>query len=614
MSLNQQQPQMTSTNNATLNPSSATLVSSSPVPFMSILNQPSPSQTSTTTTSPSSASPATTFAAEAAVQAAAQAAADAHITTVGTATTTSVSQPIEQEHANLHAAAVHAAAVQAANIHAASVLMNSQSTFSNSNSVNSASIRQQQQPINITSFNSLSSNENEGNNTQSSTTINTSSSSSSISSSLSANNRGTQEQTSIAAGQQNIGVEVLGDLIQSVMEAYARFLPYLQHYHAMLLTDESEPSESNVSTSASASRSSNSSSAATAPVNSNLNVISSSNTNIIVLGGGDNRRQRFCNNINDMMHLLGHLFHNLSDLHINIRDRPPRQIHTMNSMQHSTSAVISAAVPIEANIQIPFPPIINASQQQSTNNPNIQQERLNQMRQQNRHRNSQSFSGDLITPQTPVTVAAETPLLDQVPINTATSPIVPGGTSTTEITNTEATDLPIPLPFDTASSDNHRSRNQSIETNRNSNSNPHATQQSQIPTLGSEQPPPISVGRASFFRSNQLFGNLYIQKLNLRIFLQYLFFVKFGSLFHELKGLINKILKYDFFWEAFLVRAKSISFDISKIYFFKTNQEIIFSSSLIRGKKPIIIKKNLFHINLINWKRLLILIMIIKRF
>jgi hypothetical protein len=57
------------------------------------------------------------------------------------------------------------------------------------------------------------------------------------------------------------------------------------------------------------------------------------------------------NNINDMMHLLGHLFHNLSDLHINIRDQPPRQIHTMNSMQ-STASINST--PIEASILIPL--------------------------------------------------------------------------------------------------------------------------------------------------------------------------------------------------------------------------------------------------------------------
>ncbi len=143
---------------------------------------------------------------------------------------------------------------------------------------------------------------------------------------------------------QNIGIEVLGDVIQSVMNSYATFLPYLQQYHDMLVNDENEPPESPNSASASQT------SQTTTP---NLNVINSNNSNIIVLGGGDNnRRQRFCNNINDMMHLLGHLFHNLSDLHINIRDRPPRQIHTMNSMQHTASAIISTR-PIEANIQLP---------------------------------------------------------------------------------------------------------------------------------------------------------------------------------------------------------------------------------------------------------------------
>ena len=96
--------------------------------------------------------------------------------------------------------------------------------------------------------------------------------------------------------------------------------------------------------------------ATTAPTDTpNFNVINAANENIIVLGGGDNnRRQRFCNNINDMMHLLGHLFHNLSDLHINIRDRPPRQIHTMSSMQQTASAIISAR-PIETNITLRSP-------------------------------------------------------------------------------------------------------------------------------------------------------------------------------------------------------------------------------------------------------------------
>lgn len=149
-----------------------------------------------------------------------------------------------------------------------------------------------------------------------------------------------QPQATPTEQPQNIGVEVLADVIQNVMTSYSTFLPYLQQYHEMLINDENESPESPTPS-------------GTNPT-PNLNVINNDNSNIIVLGGGDNnRRQRFCNNINDMMHLLGHLFHNLSDLHINIRDQPPRQMHTMNSMQHSASAIISAR-PVEANIQLPF--------------------------------------------------------------------------------------------------------------------------------------------------------------------------------------------------------------------------------------------------------------------
>lgn len=150
----------------------------------------------------------------------------------------------------------------------------------------------------------------------------------------------TQQETANAMGSetsQNISVEVLADVIQSVMTSYSTFLPYLQQYHEMLINDINEPPESPTP--------------AGGESTSNLNLIN--NSNILVLGGGDNnRRQRFCNNINDMMHLLGHLFHNLSDLHINIRDRPPRQMHTMTSMQHSASVI--SGRPVEANIQIPL--------------------------------------------------------------------------------------------------------------------------------------------------------------------------------------------------------------------------------------------------------------------
>lgn len=153
-----------------------------------------------------------------------------------------------------------------------------------------------------------------------------------------------QEQQQAAQEQQSIGVEVLAEMTQSVMDAYARFMPYLQQYHTMLTNDQNEPPESPNST---ASSSTNPQTAF------NFRTDGAQNANITVLGG-DNRRQRFCNNINDMMHLLGHLFHNLSDLHVNIRDRPPRQMHTMSSMSHATSTIIGAAVPVEATIQIPL--------------------------------------------------------------------------------------------------------------------------------------------------------------------------------------------------------------------------------------------------------------------
>ncbi|CAF0722755.1 unnamed protein product [Brachionus calyciflorus] len=149
------------------------------------------------------------------------------------------------------------------------------------------------------------------------------------------------------ATPQSIGVEVLAEMTQSVMDAYSRFQPFLQQYHTMLTNDANEPPESpNANSSTNTFNFNN-----TSENQTNNNV--TNNPNVIVLGG-DNRRQRFCNNINDMMHLLGHLFHNLSDLHVNIRDRPPRQMHTMSSMSHASSTIIGAAVPVEATIQIPL--------------------------------------------------------------------------------------------------------------------------------------------------------------------------------------------------------------------------------------------------------------------
>ena len=135
--------------------------------------------------------------------------------------------------------------------------------------------------------------------------------------------------------QQNTSVEVLADVVSSVMTVYDQFRPYLQQYHDMLINDANEAPDS--------------------PPRANSNSSTSTNTNSTSTStstsGSENRRQRFCNNINDMMHLLGHLFHNLSDLHVNIRERPPRQMHTMNTLQYTSSTIIST-VPVEASIQI----------------------------------------------------------------------------------------------------------------------------------------------------------------------------------------------------------------------------------------------------------------------
>ena len=87
-------------------------------------------------------------------------------------------------------------------------------------------------------------------------------------------------------------------MVNSVKEAFIKFQPYLQEYYNLLINESLEPASQN----------------------------------------GENRRQRFCNNINDMLHLMGHLFHNLSDLHINLRDISPRSIHTMIPFQ---TAIIS---------------------------------------------------------------------------------------------------------------------------------------------------------------------------------------------------------------------------------------------------------------------------------
>lgn len=140
---------------------------------------------------------------------------------------------------------------------------------------------------------------------------------------------------------QNIRLEVLADVLQSTMNAYSRFLPYLQDYHRLLVEDTPEPAESEQ---------------------------------------GENRRQRFCNNINDMLHLMGHLFHNLSDLHVNLRDTPPRNMRTMAPMQ---AAVVS--VPFEATIQVPLSVNTNQQQQQQS----AEEQNQNTAQQSNRQEDSQ---------------------------------------------------------------------------------------------------------------------------------------------------------------------------------------------------------------------------------
>lgn len=354
----------------------------------------------------------------AAAQAASLAAAQAHANALrATSSIHNITDDVTSHAAAVHAAAVQAAAAQAAHLHAATLAsMQNQSTpvpaattttttLNDPNTTTSTTTTTNTEPVNTST-------------TTTTTTTNTT-------------NTPTVEAatppTETEANNQSIGVEVLGEVIQSVMDSYSRFLPYLQHYHSMLVNDETEPTESP----------SSSSSSGASGASSNLNVINNNNTNIIVLGGGDNRRQRFCNNINDMMHLLGHLFHNLSDLHINIRDRPPRQMHTMNSMQHSASAIISAAVPIEANIQIPFPPsrppvssqnnsTTTTQTSNNTSNSNqipLLQDRINQMYRQQRNR------------------------IQSEPSSSAPSQPQSSNESISSDEPTEATDMPMPLPF-----------------------------------------------------------------------------------------------------------------------------------------------------------------------
>lgn len=158
-------------------------------------------------------------------------------------------------------------------------------------------------------------------------------------------------------------MDVLADIIQSVMDTYTRFMPYLQQYHTMLVNDLNEPSSDTPSQTPGGSSSSGGSTSgggggsngggqggsasSTTPSSGESTPNTPSGNygpNVIVIGGADNRRQRFFNNINDMMHLMAHLMHNISDLHVNIRDRPPRQMHTMSSMTNSGGAHSAATL------------------------------------------------------------------------------------------------------------------------------------------------------------------------------------------------------------------------------------------------------------------------------
>ena len=212
---------------------------------------------------------------------------------------------------------------------------------------------------------------------------------------------------------ENIGVEVLADVIQSVMDAQIRFQPYLQQYVDMLLNDANEPPESPNATS----------------TNPAANVINGQNANVFVLGGGDNRRQRFCNNINDMMHLLGHLYHNLSDLHVNMRDQPPRQMHTMSSMQNT--ALISASMPIDAASIAAFASSTSPANRQRTprptqpqpqpTQPSSQQQQQQQQSQSQPNRTSSSRGGPRFTQNPPI----EIPSFSQQGLNNSYDQFLP---------------------------------------------------------------------------------------------------------------------------------------------------------------------------------------------
>jgi len=195
----------------------------------------------------------------------------------------------------------------------------------------------------------------------------------------------------------NIRVEVLADVIQSVMDTYTRFLPYLTQYHQLLIEDSPEPNESE---------------------------------------SGENRRQRFCNNINDMMHLMGHLMHNLSDLHVNVREAPPRQMRTMIPMQ---TAVLSAIPIAEASFQIPiaeasFQIPIAISAQLSSSNENSNHSIASSTDEDDSNpaapTNTATGTGTTATPTRPSPFSFISSLITSAGRAVPTRPMPPNGTST----------------------------------------------------------------------------------------------------------------------------------------------------------------------------------------
>ena len=136
-------------------------------------------------------------------------------------------------------------------------------------------------------------------------------------------NSNNEANNSDTNNQATTPVTVLGNLINDVTETNTRFQPHLQEYQNLMMNDSSVP----------------------------------------VLDDNEIRKQRFCNNVNDMMHLMCHLFHNLSDLHINLREASPRNIRTMIPFQTATviSTIPSEFMPSAASAAAASVPPVSAT-------------------------------------------------------------------------------------------------------------------------------------------------------------------------------------------------------------------------------------------------------------